>query len=281
VNFENQPPVRFPAPVRDDLNAHRPGLADETEQLFAAHVRPCVAVTSRRVSEKPLRRGPLARMFGARDGAPVLGPLESKFGGLPYCEQPEDWKDRRFLGQIDLARATSVLPPTAPRLAGLLRLDLPRDAAVTEALRVKWFRAPSANSAVPASAEPVGRWEAQLEFTLSWTLPEGNALEALWPLRERPWYEYTRFFPEGYNEDGSDEFHRLLGNKSGGLDEPYGFTAPPGCGQNIAAYECLLRLTFDNAAGFGWGTNWIYLLVPAEDLARGDLSRIVVTGANS
>ena len=275
------PPIRFPDPVRDDLNAHRPGLADETERLFASHVRPCVAVTSRRVSEKPLRRSALARVFGARESSPVLGPLESKFGGTPYCEQPEDWKDHSFLGQIDLAQATSVLPPTAARLTGLLRLDLPKDIAATEALRVRWFRAPSAQRAVPTQAEPVGRWETRLEFNLSWTLPERNALEPLWPLREPPWFEYDRFFPEGYNADAFDGFHRLLGHKSSGLDEHYGLTAPPGCSEDIAAYECLLRLTFDNVADFGWGTNWIYVLVPAEDLARSDLGRLVVTGANS
>jgi hypothetical protein len=37
-------------------------------------------------------------------------------------------------------------------------------------------------------------------------------------------------------------------------------------------------MTFDNNAGFAWGTNWVHLLVPREDLARADLSRIVVTG---
>lgn len=73
----------------------------------------------------------------------------------------------------------------------------------------------------------------------------------------------------------------MLGHKSGGLDEHYGLTPPPGCSDDIASYECLLRLTFDNAAGFGWGTNWIYLLVPREDLLRADLGRVVVTGANS
>ena len=65
------------------------------------------------------------------------------------------------------------------------------------------------------------------------------------------------------------------------MDEHYGFTPPPGCSDDLASYECLLRLTFDNAAGFAWGTNWIYLLVPREDLERGDLSRVVPTGANS
>lgn len=276
----NPPPVRFPDPVRDDLNARRPGLADATEQLFAAHVRPCIAVTARRVSESPMYRSWLTRMFGARASAPVLGPLESKFGGVPYCEEAEDWKDHRFLGQIDLAQATSVLPPTAPRLTGLLRIDLPHRGPFT-ALRVKWFRTPSAQRAVPVHADSVGRWETRLEFKLSWTLPEGNALESLWPGRETRWFEYERFYPEGFNaDDFDDHFHRMLGHKSEGLDDHHGFTAPPGCSEDIAEYECLLRLTYDNAAGFAWGTNSVYVLVPAEDLARGDLGRLVVTRAN-
>lgn len=275
------PVVRFPDPVRDDLNAHRPGLADATEQLFAAHVRPCIAVTAKRVSESPMYRSRLTRMFGARVSAPVLGPLASKFGGVPYCEEPEDWRDHLFLGQIDLAQATSVLPPTAPRLTGLLRIDQPHRGRF-DMLRVKWFRTPSAQRAVPVHAASVGSWETRLEFKLSWTLPEGNALEALWPHRDLRWFEYEPFdYPDGFNTDAFDEFHRMLGHKSAGLDEHYGFTAPPGCSGDIAEYECLLRLTYDNAAGFAWGTNWVYVLVPAKDLARGDLGRLVVAGANA
>ena len=59
-----------------------------------------------------------------------------------------------------------------------------------------------------------------------------------------------------------------------------------GCGGSdtrcpSTASTSLLRITFDNAAGFSWGTNWIYLIVPREDFGRGELDRVVVTGANS
>lgn len=275
------PPLKFPEPVRRDLDAHRPGLADVFERTMASHVRPCVAITAQRVSGKPLRRNPLARLFGAPATAPVLGVMESKFGGTPYCEVEEDWNQHTFLGQIDLARATTVLPPDTVRLTGLLRLDLRSGAGFSEALRVRWFPRPQPDRAVAATPESVGKWEARLAFALAWTLPEGAALDALWPLPEHPWYQYNQFDPPGYNGDGFDQFHRMLGHKSGGLDEHHGFRPPPGCTDDIAAYECLLRLTFDGAAGFSWGTNWIYLLVPREDLAGGDLSRVVVTGANS
>jgi hypothetical protein len=210
----------------------------------------------------------------------LLGPTESKFGGIPYSEVEEDWWGHGYLGQINLREATAVLPPGAPRLDGLLRIDLPFEGS--DLIRARWFPDADARRAVHAAPEPVGRWETRLGFKLSWTLPEGNALEALWPLKDGPrWFDYERFFPVGYNEDGSDEFHRLLGHKSSGLDEHYGFAPPDGCTDDIASYDSLLRLTFDNNAGFSWGTNWVYLIVPREDLARGDLRRVVVTGANS
>jgi hypothetical protein len=226
----------------------------------------------------------MVRAFGAQEARPVLVPTESKFGGTPYCEVEENWNDHAFLGQIDLAQATAVLPGAAMKLTGMLRIDLrtdPRINRLNEALRALWFPQPSADRAVASTAKSVGKWETRLEFKLGWTLPEGNALETLWPLREPPWYEYEEFFPEGYNADVRNEFHRMLGHKSSGLDEHYGFTTPPACSGDIASYECLLRLTSDHAAGFDWGSNWVYLLVPRDDLAQTDLSRIVVTGANS
>jgi len=207
--------------------------------------------------------------------------MESKFGGTPYSEAEEDWKDHSFLGQIDLARATAVLPADALRLTGLLRIDLCPNPSFSEAFRVRWFPEPSLDRSVPVLPSSVASWETRLDFELAWTLPEGKLLEAIWPLREPQWYDYERFFPEGYNADAFDEFHRMLGHKTVGLDEHYGFAAPARCDDDIASYECLLRLTFDNVAGFDWGTNLIYLLVPREDLLRADLSRLVVTGANS
>jgi len=103
-----KPPVRFPEEVRRDLEAHRVGLANEFEQRMFALARPCVAVTSRRVADAPLRRSPLTNLFGARVAPPKLDVTASKFGGTPYCESVEDWSDHAFLGQIDLSEATAV-----------------------------------------------------------------------------------------------------------------------------------------------------------------------------
>lgn len=272
------PVLRFSEPVRADLESSRPGLADETEQMMSTHIRPCVAITSRRVSSLPLRRNPLVRFFGGSTAEPKLDITESKFGGTPYSERGESWKGYSFLGQIDLARATSVLPPNAPKLSGLLRIDL-GDSLLD--IRVRWFRDINLDQACCLKIPSVGSWETKLDFKIGWTIPEGDALEAIWPIPEPQWYEYEQFFPTGFNSDGNNEFHRLLGHKSSGLDEAHMFASPSDDTNNIADYECLLRLTLDVEAGFDWGTNWIYLLVNRKDLLRGDLSQVVSAVANS
>ena len=40
-------------------------------------------------------------------------------------------------------------------------------------------------------------------------------------------------------------------------------------------------IVLTNQANFGFGTNWLYVLVPRTDLEKGDLSRLASTGANS
>jgi hypothetical protein len=42
----------------------------------------------------------------------------------------------------------------------------------------------------------------------------------------------------------------------------------------------LLRLTFDHPAGFGWGSNCVYVLIHEADLAENRLDRAFVTRAN-
>jgi hypothetical protein len=38
---------------------------------------------------------------------------------------------------------------------------------------------------------------------------------------------------------------------------------------------------YDHQAGFAWGTNWLYVVIHRDDLARGALENAVVTGANA
>lgn len=225
--------------------------------------QPCIKITSERVSDRPLRRNPLVSLFGGRAAEPVLGVAESKFGGIPYCDPDESWDDNKFLMQIDLARATAVLPPHAPKLEGLLRIDIgPRD-------RVRWFREVDPSRVVSARPQCVAAYEARLRFALGWTIPEGDELDQLWPLTEPCWYEYERFFPSGYNDDGENEYHRMMGFRSTGLEG------------DIGNREQLLRICADDPADFHWGTNWLYVLVPRDELRVRDLQRATLCIANS
>ncbi len=268
--------------MRSDLDAHRPGLADEFEHTLAQQARPCVAITSKRVASWPLRGSLLTRALGARTAAPTLDRLASKFGGLPYAEADERWEGWRFLGQIDLEEASAVLRADAVKLRGLLRLDLGDGVLGSNSVvnvRARWFPQPSAERAVDVQPASVGGWETRLEFALAWTLPAGDALNALWPLQAWAWLDYTTFDPDGYNGDGHNEFHRLLGHRTVSPQE-LSVVMPMLPGETLSDLEPLLRLTFDNQAGFSWGTNWLYLLVSRDELARGDLSRVVVAHAN-
>lgn len=233
--------------------------------------QPCIKITSERVSDRPLRRNPLVSLFGGKAAEPVLGVTESKFGGIPYCDPDESWDDARFLGQIDLEAATALLPAHVPRLKGLLRLDM------RPQLSARWFPEVDRTRSVVARPRSHCEFEARLCFELGWTIPEGDALEMLWPRGDTPYYEYDAFFPLGYNDD-ADESHRLLGHRSSGLEDPYWESKPQGL--EVADCDFLLRLQLDDAARFDWGSNWQYVVVPRDDLRRGDLSRAAVCSAN-
>jgi len=65
------------------------------------------------------------------------------------------------------------------------------------------------------------------------------------------------------------------------LNEHYGLKPVAGRSDSIRDYALLWRIDFDNAAGFAWGTNWLYVVIHKDDLARGALENAVVTGANA
>lgn len=123
-----------------------------------------------------------------------------------------------------------------------------------------------------------------MRFSAGWSLPRGDAWEA--PLSSTgdtqlrdTWNDWA---PSGYLEDErSPGIHRVSGHRSGGLDEPSSFVPPPGRDRDLRAYAQLLRLDFDNASGFHWGTNGAYVLLHPEDLAANRLERAVVAWANA
>jgi hypothetical protein len=134
---------------------------------------------------------------------------------------------------------------------------------------------------VPDGIPSVGAWECRIGFERSWTLPATtHDFFRHFPGGVRDGWLDVGEPPEGFDRDELEGLHRLGGWAASGLDEPYYFEPPEGAPKDITDHEMLLRVTFDNAAGFAWGTNWIYLLAPRSDLSRGDLSRLTVTAAD-
>ncbi|MBE4749498.1 DUF1963 domain-containing protein [Corallococcus sp. ZKHCc1 1396] len=219
--------------------------------------------------------------MGQRAATPVLGVLDSKFGGTPYVEEANlAWKGFRFLGQLHFARIQD-LAPDLPR-HGLFALDHEVRGPFSERFRVRWYPDPSEARArsIPLPWT-VGRWEARMSFAPGWSLPGGNAWESPLPKEDMELLSHwTDWEPEGFLEDQLEPgVHRLGGHRSAGLDEHE--APPPPAGQAPASYVQLWRINSDNPAGFHWGTNWVYVLIHPEDLAAGRLERAVVTIANA
>jgi hypothetical protein len=72
------------------------------------------------------------------------------------------------------------------------------------------------------------------------------------------WDFWNEWEPAGFNEDGRDEFHPILGWPAGGLDENYGFDPPAGCSDDVADYglrtRALLPQPGHKSQRAGWRT---------------------------
>ena len=248
----------------------------ELRGRIAEHARPCALVTSRRVSTSPLRVKRWDKLMRRSPASPKLGPLASKFGGTPYAEEVEDWSGRFFLGQLDLSELGRLLDQA--QLHGLLRIELSADSQV-DPFSCSWFPQPSQDKFVDSgNARSWGKWEAELSLAKDWSYPAAKAWFDLLPECEEH-EELWQTWNDANSGLDDEKRHRLLGCTSGGLEEAYNFTPPKGASAKLEDYQQILRLTFDHAAQFDWGTNWNYVLAPREDFERGDLSRIVVTSA--
>lgn len=273
------PPLHLPEDLRAAFARHGEAKAREVEEYLRKAPRPCVYVTSERIGEAPLRRGALGRLLGMRTAAAVLPSVQSKFGGVPYVEGSVSWERARFLGQINFAEVP-MFPGMSPR-KGILALDRVDDGS-SAPLRVRWYSEPLPSRAVDSAHVPsVGRFETAIKFRPGWTLPRDAAWYALVPESDVHglWDAWNEFAPEGFDED--ENTHRLFGHRAGGLEDHYGFEPREGRSGEISDYELLMRITFDNQAGFGWGTNWMHVLIHKDDLAAGAFDRTVVTGSNS
>ncbi|MBX3188631.1 MAG: DUF1963 domain-containing protein [Labilithrix sp.] len=267
--------VSLPEELRRMIARHGARRLREIESMLDSALRPCVLVTSARVADRPLRRSAIGRMLRLGTASPRLSLTASKFGGTPYTEAADrPWaSDAVFIGQINLSEIDD-LPDGVPR-RGIFAIDL---VGSTDGFRVRWYPSPSEQEDDPGAVVCLGTHEASMQFRAGWTLPEGSAWEDAVPHEDEELREaWNEWAPLG---DMREECHRLFGHRSAGLDDHYGFEPPRGRTNDVTEYEMLLRITFDNAAGFSWGTNWTYVLVHRDDLAEGRLERAVVTGAN-
>lgn len=273
---------RAPPPIVLD-EALRPLLkggqrATDLAELAGASARPCVYVRSERVSSSPLRRGAIASLLRRPIAPATLSPLASKFGGAPYVDQTDvDWSAHAFLGQVNLAELAGLLPGWPAR--GILALDLDRSGMLGDGLRVRFYSDPSASAARDTGpVVSVGAWETRLVFTAGWSLPHSAAWRALLidpdPTLEAAWAEFGDTLP-GYHPP-SDAEHILGGYLPIDPQEVYSVADAPAA----ALVEPLWRVTYDNAADFGWGSNWLYALIEGPDLAAGRLERAFGGAAN-
>jgi hypothetical protein len=273
------PPALELTPAMRALLESRGGdLVARAERFMASAPRRCTFVTSERVSAHPTRRGWLGRALGMPRSRPVLGPLQSKFGGRPYHEEPLDWSEAAFLGQLNFAELPSA-PSGAPE-RGILGLDT--DPTAVGVFRLRWYASPAEDRALPKDGIPtVGKWEVRMRFHEGWSVPAGKALDPLRPEADdiAVWTAWNEWAPPGYGEP-SEGCHQILGHRSAGLDEHSGFQPRPGRSDRIEDYEMLWRITYDNAAGFHWGTNWVYVIIHRDDLASGRIGHAIVTVAN-
>lgn len=273
-------PVTLLPELEELLAARSPDLA-ATIRRRVHDLRRCVRLSSTRTGKVPLRGGLFDRLLGRPPPQPVLSPLASKFGGMPYAESPDELDGATFIGQINFAEASAAMSSQdAPRpdglpAAGLLAVDLtPRNPYG----RVRWYPHASVERAVqPASLGTVAKYEARVAFHASWSLRGLEWFDAIPESDEELW----TYMNELQIPDVDQDVHRLFGHADEALNDHYGLQPAAGRADRIRDYALVWRIAYDNAAGFSWGTNWLYVVIHVDDLARGALENAIVTGANA
>ena len=248
-----------------------------------ADVRACVMFDSTRVAKASLRGGLMDRLLGRGEPTIVLPPTASKFGGMPYVENANEHPDGRFLGQINFAEVAQALRSTGAAIPddmpakGLLAVDLVEPISVG---RIRWYPDPSDGKSVePPKVDWVAKYEAKPNFRGSWSLRGLEFFDGI-DADDELWDLMNDLEVPGVDED-SRSGHKLFGHANEALNEHYGFTPAPGRSDSIRDYRLVWRIDYDNAAGFAWGTNWLYVIIHKDDLARGALDKAVLTGANA
>jgi hypothetical protein len=273
---------RILSPELEALLASRPPTVADAVRAVAGRLRPCVRLVTTRVSDTPLHGGLLGRLLQRAPPPPVLAPMASKFGGTPYCEHAAELDGGRFIGQVNFAEATAALHrigfalPDGMPSSGILAADL---LPGTFKARVRWYPHPAAERAATAvSVDRVAKYEARIDFAGGWSLRGLDWFDAVPKDDGELWDCMNDLEITGVDEDARGG-HKLFGHANEVLNEY--FDPAPGSHASVREHELVWRIDFDNAAGFAWGTNWLYFLIHRDDLARGALERSCFVCANA
>jgi hypothetical protein len=269
-------------PELQNLLLKRPAHVAEAIRRVAADVRPCVQLETTRVTSTPQRGSWLDRLTRKSPPHPKLSVLTSKFGGLPYAESADELDGAMFLGQINFAEAYAALTledfpiPAGMPGSGILAFDIPDD----EAGRTRWYPEPSESKAARLDGcGQVAKYEASIRFRGSWSLRGLEWFDAVPKEDDELWNYLNDLEIDGI--DSESPGHKLFGHANEALNEHYGLRPVSDRSDDIRDYALIWRIDYDNQAGFAWGTNWLYVVIHKDDLARGAFENAIVTGANA
>ncbi len=147
--------------------------------------------------------------------------------------------------------------------------------------RVRWYPTPAESKAVPpARVEMVAKYEARVEFAAGWSMRGLDWFDAI-PKDDDELWEYMNDLEiAGVDVDGRGG-HKLFGHANEALNDHYGLEPASERSKSIRDYALIWRIDYDNAAGFAFGTNWLYVVIHVDDLRQGAFERAIVTGANA
>jgi hypothetical protein len=275
------PNTLLPELVR--LLANRPPHVGEAIRRVMGDVRPCSQLRTERVGIKPMRGTAFDRLLGRPPPVPVLPAAASKFGGRPYFEREGELEGGRFLGQVNFADAALALAkqqfplPAGMPEAGLLAVDLVPGSL---AGRTRWYPAPQARDLAAVDIDVVAKYEAAIDFAGSWSLQGLDWFDAVPEGDDELWAYMNELEIAGVDVDAR-QGHKLFGHSNHALNEHYGIVPVAGRSDSIRDYALIWRIDYDQPAGFSWGTNWLYVVIHRDDLARGAFENAILTGANA
>jgi uncharacterized protein YwqG len=201
-------------------------------------------------------------------------------GGAPYLESTADWPTHKarpepFLGQFNFADLREHVPGIPPR--GILAVYMNSGGSQGNLLTCRWFPEPQPDKTIapPTSARYDAKYETQLAFTPSWSQPSSGTWQAIIGEKNEALWETVNDWQSDFASvlGENERAHQLFGHPSSALLEEVGVP-------ELTRQRLVLRITFDNPAGFHWGSNVLYVLVDAEDLAAGRLDRTTSYLAN-